>query len=248
MIFKACREFNLTEWLATAAPDLQEHVTQDLEKSGLYLSHGDANSPFGQNYALLLNSAIFSLDYSRRSESDWGGAYFADSIRSSSGSDHRDEDYYGTDLGGEWDIPNFIVRSGIILLLGVIEEFERGTLRVLTKALPNPCHQSPAREVLFPRLADYQHESKAYATLERSKVLQSVSGRHRELGRYGIILDKRAEWNQTIQAMRKSRNTIAHGVAALSHPFQDYLNLHYAVYRSSREIAEQVMKNHYISL
>jgi hypothetical protein len=248
MIFKACRKFDLTEWLAASAPILRDHVTDNPEEPRLCLSHGDANSPLGQNYALLLNAAIFSLDYSRRSESEWGRAYFDDETRSSSGGEHHEEDYYGTDLGGDWDIPNFIVRSGIVLLLGALEEFERGTLRILTKTVPNPCSQSASRDVVFPRLADYQHQSQAYAQLVRNRRLISVKGRHQELARYGIILDAQAEWNQTIQTMRKSRNTIAHGVAALAHPFQDYLRLHYAVYRSAAEIADQVKSKHYIAL
>lgn len=246
LVFKAYRQFDLHDWLDQSAPALKEHVTDDLLKTDLYVRHGDHSSPMGQNYALLLNSAILSLDHARTSQ--WGRDYFIDTIRSSSGGDHRDEDYHGTHLGGDWDIPNFIIRSGIVLLLGALEEFERGTLRILTHFLPAPCLASQPTDMIVPRLQDYQRECPGYLRLDRSRRLQSVKGRHEELGRYGVSFDQASEWTTVITRLRRSRNTIAHGVAASVHPFDDFLQLNYAVYRAVDDIARQIESAHRIAL
>ena len=238
MVFKAMPAFDLQVWLNESAPKLVGFAEQmELEDNEIYLKHDSTGDTLVQNYAMALNSIIMGFDASQ--ESDWGRAYFADSIQSTSASDHADEDYYGSELGGHWDIPNFIIRGGIILLLGALEEFERGTLRILCKKLGDPDSPSVCDELSYPRLADYQGTSERYECLERSRALLSVSRRHQELRKYGIDADADREWNRLIRRLRESRNKIAHGTAALVHPFQDFLDLNYSIYHAARDISQQ---------
>ena len=246
MTFKAMMVFDLREWLNESAPKLVGFADQMQLGDDICLKHANTDGIMVQNYAMALNSAIMAFDASQNS--DWGRAYFIDSIRSTSAGDHAGEDYYGTDLGGEWDIPNFIIRSGIILLLGALEEFERGTLRILCKKLGDPDSPNAFNELFIPRLADYQGTSERYENLERSRALQTVSRRHRELRQYGIDADADTEWNRLIGRLRRSRNTIAHGEAALVHPFQDFLDLNYSIYRATSDIAEQAKQKLNIAL
>ncbi len=242
MVFKAMRYFKFEEWLSISAPALLPALI-DLKSSGgardLFLEHDQRDGPLVQNYAMLLNCCLLNYEAVEAADKTAMQTFVTESYKSTSVSGHPAEDYHGTDLGGEWDILGFIIRGGIVLSLGALEEFERGTLRILCSWEDEGKKRSTTTKLIYPRLADYKKSSSSWEAAERGRTTQTVSGRHSMLRRFGIDADPKVDWNTRIRQMRTDRNTIAHGQQALSHPFQSFLQLHYDIFTAVCDISRQ---------
>ncbi|OGW28390.1 MAG: hypothetical protein A2X56_00060 [Nitrospirae bacterium GWC2_57_13] len=234
MIAKACLKFDIREWLAVQAPILLEHLPEKCD--ALYEHHDDKLKNLTQNYSMLLNVSLLQYESSIKDDSDLRD-YFLQSLRSSSASDHAAEDYFGSNLGGAWDIDGFVVRSSIILTLSVSEEFERGVIRILAShgSTTLPLARSQA---FVPRLKDYNEASPIWEKLRRST--QTVQGRHKILRQYGIDPSPDVSWMFRLIEIRKRRNEIAHGIGAPEVTLDTFLNVHYDVWRSVAHLSREV--------
>jgi hypothetical protein len=242
MIFNAMRSFKSEDWLSESAPVLLPAL-RGLKSRGdvhdLFLEHDERDGRLVQNYAMLLNYCLMNHEAIVAAEEAAMQTFVTESYKSTSGSDHPAEDYHGTDLGGEWDIPGFIIRSGVVLSLGALEEFERGTLRILCSWKDSRRNGVVAAKLIYPRLADYKRSSPGWEAAERARKTETVGGRHSMMRRFGIDADLRTEWNARIRQMRTDRNTIAHGKQAISHPLQSFLQLHYDIFAAVCDISRQ---------
>lgn len=248
MVFKAMRMFDFKEWAATSAPSLAPFIADCSSEGTLYARHGDNSAPLVQNYAMLLNSCTMSLEASAANGDPEMKEYWIESIKSSSASDHSEEDYYGSAHGGEWDVTGFIIRSGIVLTLGALEEFERGLLRILVVHGTKPRAISGRTELFRPRLKNFVHISPEWEKIEKSKKTYALPGRHSLLKEYSIDPTPSTEWNKRLSDIRKDRNQIAHGREALTFPLERFLLLHYDVYRAMRHLGNEAVKAQNIEL
>ena len=245
MIFKARLQFDLKEWLEESAPDLI-HCIPDLSEADLYLSHYDDTENIAQNYSIVLNSTLTLYEQSMSYEDDMKD-YFIESERPTSRSDHRDEDDYGTELGGKWDVIGFVIRSGIVFTLAVLEEFERGLLRILVLHGHHSAEKNKQNKKLFiPRLKDYLKESSEWRKIR--KRAYTVFGRQKLLKSYAINPCPKVDWVDRINGIRSKRNEIAHGFNAPHLKFIDFLNLHYDVYRAMNYYSQEALNAQNIKL
>ena len=248
MIFKSMRKFNFQEWLHDSAPLLVSAFHHCDFTDDMYTSHGDDSASLIQNYAMMLNICLDAHENNSADRDLVMKEYCKDALRSTSASDHADEDYHGTELGGEWDPKAFVIRGAIILTLGALEEFERGVLRILFNHGEKSRATDSPKRIFTPRLSDYKQASLEWTRAEKSRKTHSVAERHSLLKQFSIIADPPAEWCRRLRTMRTDRNTIAHGIASLSHPFQVFLQLHYDVYRAVRHISTEAMAAQRIDL
>lgn len=247
MVFQAHRHFDFGHWVQDSAPLLASTLDGIECGDSLYLKHGDSSASMVQNYAMLLNVVLMAYERTAASRDPAMRVYKHESTKSTSMSDHADEDDYGTELGGGWDCEAFVIRSGILLSFGVLEEFERGTLRILY----NYCGSPPGKkleQIVTPRLADYKAVNDDWKRAESQRRTACVSGRHSLLRDFGIDADPATDWYARLRGMRTDRNTIAHGFAALTHPFQTYLALHYDIFRYINHLAQEVLAHRSIQL
>lgn len=248
MVFKAMREFDFEEWTTTSAPGLTPFIASCSSGGSLYTRHGDDRAPLVQNYAMLLNSCIMSYEASQAASDPEMKEYWFVSIKSSSASDHSEEDYYGSARGGMWDVEGFIVRSGIVLTLGVLEEFERGLLRILVVHGTKPRAVPGKTEPFRPRLKDFVYVSPEWERIGKSNKTHTLSGRHNLLREYSIDSAPSTEWSKRLSDIRRDRNKIAHGSEALDFPLERFLLLHYDVYRAMRYLGNETVKAQNIKL
>lgn len=239
MIFKSMRKFNFEEWLRDAAPLLVSAFHECNFPDDMYTSHEDNSVSLAQNYAMMLSTCLEAHESISAERDRLMNEYCIDALRSTSASDHADEDDYGTELGGEWDPEAFVIRGAIILTLGVLEEFERGVLRILFNHGEKPRATDSQKMIFTPRLSDYSKGSSEWTRAEKSRMIHSVAGRHSLLKQFSITADPPTEWYVRLRKMRTDRNTIAHGIASLIHSFQAFLHLHYDVYRAVRHISTE---------
>jgi hypothetical protein len=244
MMAKARLSFDLREWLGEQAPFLIEHLPNITEAEWAYESHQENTNVLGQNYSLLINSALYGYESTLVDDPDMQ-SYFEESHVSSSISDHAAEDYYGSDLAGAWDLEGFIVRSSIVLTLSVLEEFERGVIRILS----NFGSTEPAlvrKERLIPRLEDYKSLSPEWERLKRS--MHTISGRHRALRQYCIEPTPNEPWLHRLVDVRKHRNDIAHGIGAPAMELGKFISIHYDVWRAICHISTEAIARQNILL
>lgn len=234
MIAKARLTFDLREWLAAQAPTLLEHLPSP--SGDLYERHDERSKNLTQNYSMLLNVCLLQYESSIKDDPDLCD-YVIQSLRSSSASDHAAEDYYGSDLGGAWDIDGFVLRSSIVLTLSVLEEFERGVIRLLTRhgSTDLPVVRSRA---FVPRLKDYNESSPKWKKLQRST--HTVRGRYKIFRQYAIDPSPDVPWMSRLIEIRKYRNKIAHGIGAPDVKLSTFFNVHYDVWRAVGHLSREV--------
>lgn len=237
MVFKSMPQYDFIEWLHNSAPKMVSFVHESWEDGSLYFRHDESRRTHVQNYAMLINLCLVAYEAEISARDASIAAYRANDMISTSQSDHADEDRYGTELGGSWDVEGFIIRSGIVLTFGAIEEFERGVIRVLLSL----GKQGQRREgpSITARLKDFNARTSEWVALEKTRKTYSVKGRHEVLSSFGLNVDIDTEWNRRLKRMRDDRNQIAHGFKALSHPFETFVSLHYDCFAAVREIARQ---------
>jgi hypothetical protein len=244
MTFKSMRRFDFRQWLEESAPRLLpafDYATF----GGLYVSHDHTDGPIEQNYAMIFNTCLLRFETLSADSDDEMKEWLRHSLKSSSASDHADEDYFGSELGGEWDPIGFIIRSGVILTLGVIEEFERGVLRILSSQVSQPS-RLPTGLNFMPRLADYRRRPPAWKKLAGKA--QTVRGRRELFSQFGISIETNAPWSDRLRAIRSDRNSIVHGAQALSPTFDVFLQLHYDVFAAMRHISSEILRSQRIVL
>lgn len=246
MVFKSMPKYDFIEWLHDSAPKMVSFAHESSGNGSLYFRHDESKKTHVQNYAMLINLCLMAYEAQMSARDASIAAYRANDMISTSQSDHPNEDQYGTELGGSWDVEGFIIRSGIVLTFGAIEEFERGVIRVLL-SLGNQgqCRQAPS---ITARLKDFNAMTSEWAALEKTRKTYSVKGRHELLSSFGLNADIDTEWNRRLKLMRDDRNQIAHGFKALSHPFQTFVSLHYDCFAAVREIARQAKEVQHIVL
>lgn len=242
LVAKATLQFDIREWLAVQAPVLAQHLPESAEH--LYERHGNDRGSLVQNYAMLLNVALFSYEHSLCDDADLSD-YLSHSIKSTSASDHSSEDHYGSDLGGSWDIDGFVLRSSVVLTLSVLEEFERGAIRLLGLRGSSPPAEIPMEEFV-PRLADYKCTSPTWEKVRHS--VHSTRKRHDILRRYGIEPAPPQDWSGRLAHIRRHRNDIAHGAGAPKVTLTAFLDLHYDVWRAVCHISREMVDRQNIVL
>lgn len=233
MIAKASLRFDMREWLKEQAPLLVEHLS---DKDNLCQHHDSKSKTLIQNYSMLL-SVCLSRYESELANDPAMNDYFLQSNCSTLASDHAVEDHHGTDLGGGWGIAGFVLRSSIVLTLSVIEEFERGVIRILANHGSTTVPVTRSHEFI-PRLKDYREQSDA--SNKAAKSTHATSGRQRLLRKYGVDPSPPDAWMLRLTEMRRQRNQIAHGDYAPPVTLGMFLQLHYDVWRSVHHLSQQV--------
>lgn len=244
MIFKSMRIFNMIEWANKSMPEIVPFLKKYESDELLYLSHNSDDTIGVQNYAMLLNTCL--EDYELSHEEDEINEYFWQSMKSTSLSDHSDEDYYGTELGGEWDIESFIIRSGIVLTIGVLEEFERGVIKILTIHGTKRGAKPTNRSIIKPRLHDFTSTSEKWKKVE--KKTHTIRGRRTLLREYDINANPGTEWNIRLSEIRNERHKIVHGVKVPQVTFRQFLILHYDIYKAIKHLADEILGKQQIEL
>lgn len=231
--FAARREFSFEEWLKQFAPELQTAYENIKFSEDSALKHHQRDE---RNYAITLNTIVDVFEHMNPDPEM--RSYFMESMKSSSSSDHANEDYFGSELGGKWDPEAFILRGAIILTLGALEGFERGVIRILTGSPIVSSNTINKPGVFKPCLADFQYESPEWIKLDKSRKTFTSRGRAEILERFGI---KRSidDWASRLDIAWRYRNKIAHGYEAVEISFWRFLQVHYDVFRAMRNLAKQ---------
>ena len=248
MAFEAHRYFDLEEWLLDSAPDLAPILKKLKTVPPVPPKHDESEGQRQQKYISLLSGCLTNYEICLAGKDIDMRRYFEHAMRNTSNSDHAKEDHYGTEIGGAWNVENFIIRSGIVLNLGALEEFERGVLRILCARVALPKKAARKQKLFYPRLNDYLQTSPAWEKAEKARTTQTVGGRRALFEKYDIDSNSNDEWNVRIKKMRQDRNTIAHGNQALRHPFKDFIQLHYDLFHFVRFISVQTHLIHRIAL
>jgi hypothetical protein len=234
--------FTLEDWLTREAPELIPALLAVRFPPDLPTSHSRKEI---LNYALPLNSIIRSYETEINTGDPEVMAYGAETMISSSMSDHYEEDEAGAALGGYWNADPFPLRAGMILLLGALEGFERGTIRILTGASGESRRSST--DLLRPRIDDFLRPNREWKELERRRKTFSPRSRAEVLARFGIVWPDSA-WRGRIQRAWQDRNRLAHGFEPIQVKFSTFLQTGYDCFSAMRHLALQCRAIHHIDL
>lgn len=217
----AKRTFDFREWISDQAPELVS-VLDDVDFGD------DIPLSFSRdriwNYAILLNSLL--VVYESQADDPRIKFRFAQSMVSTSSSDHAEEDYSGTDKGGAWNCDPFPFRAGIILTLGALEEFERGILRIVTGVKHAKFACKSAKNPFRPGVSDFDATNPIWDDLDRKKETYSWPRRRKELVKLGLPKPV-GQFFEDLRAMSEHRNKIAHGFKPINSTLSDFLATHY---------------------
>lgn len=236
------RQFNLEDWLQEQAPELVPHLPfldgyEDIPKS---FSHERS-----WHYAIILNSLL--MKYESDSDDEDVNHRFMQSLVSTSMSDHADEDYAGSRRGGNWNPDPFSFRAGTILTLGALEEFERGTIRVLTGIEHSKHDYISETDPHFPRLQDFENTNPVFDALEKKQKTFTRGGRMKILKKYGLSKPT-DEWAARLREAYNNRNQIAHGLAPVNVTLSMFPKTHYDAFTAMRWLAEEFRVHQNIQL
>jgi hypothetical protein len=229
-------KFDFREWLTNQAPHLLGTLDRMQMPADIPLAFDNERH---WHYAILLNSLLHF--YEADSPDSSIQARYKHSIVSTSLSDHRLEDYAGADKGGAWHPDPFAFRAGIILTLGALEEFERGTLRILTGLRHASMSYSGASEAFRPRLADFEAPNPIWAEYESKKKTFTAAGRMKILGTFGIDRPN-TKWRRRLDRASRRRNQIAHGLVPVKATLAMFLRTHYDAFTAMRWLSRACRK------
>lgn len=236
------RRFSFRSWLEDQAPELLPVLDNVSMPSDIPLTiHREET----WHYAILLNAVLMS--YESASDDAAIKAHFWHSMKSTSLSDHPDEDYAGADLGGSWDSDPFPFRAGIVITLGALEEFERGTIRILTGIQHQGLDPRSSEEAFKPRLKHFQASNPPWESLEAQRKTFTPRGRTKILKGFGIQRANTA-WQQRLDAAWRDRNKIAHGLEPIKISLSRYLHVHYDAFTAMRHLSSESLKAQSVDL
>lgn len=220
------RQFDLREWLSEQAPEL----VATLDSGKMW---DDIPTTFKHDrswhFAIVLNTLLFQHE---AESSDLAVAKrFTHSMVSTSRSCHAEEDHAGADQGGSWDADPFAFRAGVIFTLGALEEFERGTIRILTGLESRGLSFIGADRPFMPRLADYQATNSVWENLESKRKTFTPWGRAKILEGFGIEAPNEP-WKGRLELAWRDRNQVAHGIAPVNVTLSMFLQTHYDVFEA----------------
>jgi hypothetical protein len=233
--------FSLADWIHEEVPELESGLRRTGFPSDSYLSHVKDEQA---NYAISLNGII--RYYERSSQDLEVKAFAAETLISTSASHHIIEDDAGTDLGGGWDLDPFPVRAGVILTLGALEGFERGTIRILTGARSRRLTKTKTAS-FQPKLKHFLKSNPEWEELERRRKTFTPWARKEILTGFGITWPDQP-WRQRLDATWKSRNRLVHGYEAVEITFSDFLRTQYDSFSAMRHLAAACLRLHDIDL
>jgi hypothetical protein len=232
------RRFDFREWLGEQAPHLLETLDR-ISGAGL----DDIPQAFQHerqwHYSMLLNTILFF--YELRSNDSTIRARLTHSRVSTTLSDHPEEDYAGAGKGGSWDSDPFPFQAGIIMRLGTLEEFERGSLRILTAIQHAGVSHIGAAHPFRPRLADFQASNPVWDKHERRRSTFTASSRMRLFGTFGIQKPD-TKWRRRLDRAWKRRNQIAHGLVPVKATLAMFLRTHYDAFAAMRWLSRTCRK------
>lgn len=237
------RQFDFNEWIQEQAPELVPHLDflngyDDIPKA---FSHERS-----WHYAIILNSLLTA--YENRSE-DPGIQYrFRHSMVSTSMSNHQDEDHAGTDRGGSWNVDPFPFRAGTILTLGALEEFERGTIRILTGLEYSGTDYKDSDEPFLPRLAEFESTNPKFDQLDSEQKTFTRAGRLKILKSFGLTKPSNEDWFTRLQDSYKNRNQLAHGLSPVNVTLSMFLQTHYDVFSAMRWLSDEFAQHQNVEL
>jgi len=218
--------FSLSQWL-------EERNELRHETS---LAHGESTIP---RYAPQISFAMGEcLKTAVCKESHWQ-AYLDTQREPTKRTGHENEDVHGTNYAGGWDTDSFILRSGIILTLGSLDDFERGVIRLCLNQ-----HEQPYSEGDFwePDLRDFLSYSPASCIFAETAEIQRPNGRKRILKKFGIHFPSNEPWVQRLSNARKNRNQFAHGEELRKLKLSDFVLVHYDAFCCMHYLAEDCLK------
>jgi len=210
-------KFYFKEWLMDQFPAAKEILKQEYFSS----AYNEKDSIW--EYRGILNTAL--MIYESNSKDEDILFRYREGFVSSSLSDHCDEDMHGSELAGFWDYEQFIIRSGIVASLGVLEEFERGVLRILFQHRENSEHF-----IDKPRLNDFLYECETWLKIKKNA--NAVDRRRKMFKEFNIKITAQEPWFTRLSEIRNKRHLYAHGMGAPHVIFQDFIECQQFVYKN----------------
>jgi hypothetical protein len=227
--------FTLKEWVRGQAQMLVPYLPLLDE---VKTSHDERTSI---GYGSSLHSLFTTYAQEDRSNTALG-AYWREEAKRTSESEHLDEDLFGSEIGGGWDIEAFITRAGIVLTLGAREEFERGVLRMLF-ASKEPLKPEAIVRVgtIRPGWEDFILATKEWK--EKEGQARTCSARRKLFHKFEIeSLPDGSEWVDRLESAWSDRNLIVHGSKPVQFSFSRFLDVHLDVFTAMNHLADECLQ------
>jgi len=237
--------FSLKDWIQEYEPDLCSHYPKDGDFGSCSTSHKGSTL----NYVPALDILISDFEESGRKDPCME-RYVAESGKRTSGSAHFDADILGSQRGGGWSVENFILRSGLMLALGVQEAFERDVIRILDSYVDPSIATGSNRDTIRPTTDDVQTETSSKSKSEDQRRMGKCSDRRRILSEYKVdsrLPEKQAE---LLLDAWYDRNHLAHGyrIVDVEISLTTFLKVHHHVFFAINHLSDQCLNKHNIEI